>query len=217
MRLGIALLNLGQHDAAHSALERARELDPVNPDIHLNLGQAADARERFRACTSGTSRLLLRLFPDHVDAMFNLGRDLPEENELDAARGWFEPRDGAAPRHADALVNLGVVAEQQQHLDEAIAYLRRAMEIDPARAMARNNLAHALTVAGPVRRSAHANISRPCALPRIWRKRAKDSPRSASDWDDTRKALVHLRELFAPDPQRPDIVGRDGGRLVRNR
>ena len=127
----------GSGDAA-SAVElyrRAREVDPRNARIPLNMGLAqADAGDLAGAITSYRESLAL----DSVQplTLVNLGIALATRNDMAGARDAYERALALNPREPLAWFNLATAHARQGAVDSALAGFLRAAELDPSLAAA---------------------------------------------------------------------------------
>lgn len=102
---GVALGQMGQHEAAADAYARALALHPDYPEAHNNrgislarLGQVEPAMEAFRRA--------IALRPDYADAWMNLGDAFQAQNRLRDAIAAYErglTHNPRAPRAAPHL------------------------------------------------------------------------------------------------------------------
>jgi Flp pilus assembly protein TadD len=90
----------------------------------------------------------LRLKPDWVDALCNLGTAQRALGDIDAAESCFTAALRADPDSPEAHQGMGAVLAARQRLPEAIAQLRRALELRPAFAEAHVDLANVLAFGG---------------------------------------------------------------------
>jgi tetratricopeptide (TPR) repeat protein len=94
------------------------------------LGEAIEAYEQA-----------LRLDPQRVDALVNLGTLLYDQGELASAVASFRRAVTLEPANALAQFNLGSVLEEIGELEAARNHLRRAVSLDPGYSDAHYNLA----------------------------------------------------------------------------
>ncbi len=85
-------------------------------------------------------RSALRLRPDYIKAMINLGNLLQDQKRSDDAIELLRSAVTTDPRHAKARLNLGSILRDARHFDEAVEVLEQAVALDPQSAEARNNL-----------------------------------------------------------------------------
>jgi tetratricopeptide (TPR) repeat protein len=78
----------------------------------------------------------------------NLGEDLLQRHQLDAAMVQFRAALEIKPDYADALYNVGVVMLEKEQWDEAAANFKQALALDSNSARAHNNLGYALLQKG---------------------------------------------------------------------
>lgn len=71
------------------------------------------------------------LYPEYIDAHYNLGIAQTESGKLEQAIESFQTTIHLAPNHANALYNLGLTLVRQNKLDAAIAAYHRALVINP--------------------------------------------------------------------------------------
>lgn len=141
-----ALLATG---AAEEALGEAKELeDRIGPSAgvlnlrgyaHLALDKPELARRDFEAgLLYGSTTLRLRL--GLADALTRLGEYYAAAEQAEAVLRYY-------PDSADAWARLGIVREKLEDLEGAEGAYQKAIEADPKRLMALNNLAYLLCVA----------------------------------------------------------------------
>lgn len=87
----------------------------------------------------------LRKYPGNARAHTNLGNELQERGEIDAAIASNREAIRLKPQMAEAHSNLGVALMSAGRTDEAIAALRTAVELKPSFFQANYNLASLLT------------------------------------------------------------------------
>jgi len=107
-----------------AAIERHRE------------GDLAEAARGYRR--------VLRVVPEHADALHLLGVIELQEGRLASAELLFERALRQRGDFADALTHLGTVREAQGRIEDAVALYRRAIEREPAHPDANYKLGRAL-------------------------------------------------------------------------
>ncbi len=90
----------------------------------------------------------VRIQPDNVDALVNLGNAQQALLQHQKAIESFEAALLLRPDSAAALANLGNAHRQLGQRTEAVGYLKRALDIDPTLSEARRNLADTLLDVG---------------------------------------------------------------------
>jgi predicted TPR repeat methyltransferase len=103
-------------------------------------GRFADAAEVYRE--------ILRVAPDHVDALHFLGVAEHQAGRPEVALVHLDRALALAPAHPDALGNRGNVHRSLGHLDQAEADYRRALELRPDDPTALGNLGTVLRARG---------------------------------------------------------------------
>ncbi len=120
---------------AASLYRRAREIDPTNARIPLNLGLALnDARELGAAIEAYQQSLALD--PVQPLALVNLGIALAARNDFAGALAAYRRAIALNPREPLAYFNLAAVQAGQAAPDSAITNFLRAAELDPSLAIA---------------------------------------------------------------------------------
>jgi tetratricopeptide (TPR) repeat protein len=94
-------------------------------------------------------RKALAARPDFTDARYNLAVAHLARGEAAKALPQLERVIAEQPKHAPALGNAGVAASMLDDHRGAIAYLRRALEIDPELDYAQENLKRLLASKRP--------------------------------------------------------------------
>jgi len=133
-----------QSDAdARQCFERAIKLQANYPDTlpnaWNNLGLLA-AREGRTAEAIPYFQEALKLSPDHVIALLNLGNAYRQQQQWGDARTTLEHAVTVGPEDAEANYGLGMVYAQLNDSERAYQYLQRALKLRPAYAEALNNL-----------------------------------------------------------------------------
>jgi Flp pilus assembly protein TadD len=103
-------------------------------------GRYAEAAECYRRA--------LRVKPDDVDALNNLGASLADLGRLADAVVCYQEAIRLRPNHAEAYYNLGNALRIAGRFDEAIAVYAQALRLRPEMVEAHNNLAIALRKKG---------------------------------------------------------------------
>ena len=142
-RIGAREFNRGNVDVALDHFREATRLRPDLAETQNNLGSAVLAKKDTKAAIQYFQEAL-RLAPDIVAIQSNLARALMLDNQPTAAAELYADLSQRYPQNAVFLCNLGVTLFQAGKKDEAIASFRRALEIDPELADARENLRAAL-------------------------------------------------------------------------
>jgi len=93
-------------------------------------------------------RQILQVKPDMVEAYFNLGLALKDQNKLDDASACFGQVVRMRPDAVEAQLVLGNVFKDQGRLREAIACYQRVLQLQPENADAHINLGSALQEQG---------------------------------------------------------------------
>ena len=109
---------------------------PDDPDAWEKYGESLARQEKFREATQAYLQAL-RLRPDSMTAVMNLGNCYFLTNKWDNAKKQFERAIQLDPNHADAHFNLGYVYYYKNKMNLAVRSLNRALKIDKNHAGAR--------------------------------------------------------------------------------
>ena len=138
---GNVQLALGDPLAAIADQERAMQLDPDNPDPHLNRGTAEEALARWDAAEADYRWILERDAeagrPVDASALYNLGNVQGSRNDWSAARASFQQAADARPGFAMARSSAALAAFQVGDREAAETELRRLIRRYPLFADAR--------------------------------------------------------------------------------
>jgi tetratricopeptide (TPR) repeat protein len=141
--LGSVYLKLEKGAEARESFERAIKLRASYPDTLANawnnLGLLA-TREGHTAEAIPYFQEALKLNPDHLIALENLGNAYRQQKNWDEARKLLERAVAAGPVDAEANYSLGMVFAQLNDTDRAYEYLQRALKSRPGYPEALNNL-----------------------------------------------------------------------------
>ena len=141
--LGSVYLKQEKSRDARQSFERAIKLRVSYPDTLPNAwnnlgllatreGRTADAIPYFEEA--------LRLSPDHLVALENLGNAYRQQKRWDEARKVLERAIAVGPQDPEANYSLGMVFAQLDDSDRAYEYLQKALKLRPAYPEALNNL-----------------------------------------------------------------------------
>ena len=117
----------GRGALAQRTFERARQLEPDNPEVYVVLGRhapdVAQARQAFETAVS--------LAPGHTLAYVGLGEMLLRENRPREAEVVLRKAINLDPDLAAAHKNLGLAAAATGRFQEAVDHVRRALALSP--------------------------------------------------------------------------------------
>lgn len=141
--LGSVYLKQEKSSLAQEQFERATKLQASYPDTLANAwnnlgllatraGRTAEAIPYFQQA--------LKLNPDHLIALENLGNAYRQQKNWDEARKVLERAVTVGPQDAEANYSLGMVYAQRNDNDRAYDYLQRALKVRPEYPEALSNL-----------------------------------------------------------------------------
>lgn len=130
----------GAYDNAKTAYERAKELNPMSPQIPLIMAQLEIAAENPDAARELLEEAI-RLKQDYVDAIFLLSQLEVQEGNIDEALQSAEAAAFFQPNNPNVLFQVAVLREATEDTAGAIAVLERVRSLSPAFANARYVLA----------------------------------------------------------------------------
>jgi tetratricopeptide (TPR) repeat protein len=141
--VGSACLNLGKMAEARASFRRAVELVPSYPDTlpnaWNNLGLLS-TREDRTGDAIGYFQQALKVNPDHLIALENLGNAYRQQKNWEQARKVLEHAVAVSPSDPESNYSLGMVFAQTDDAARAYEYLQRALKARPAYPEALNNL-----------------------------------------------------------------------------
>ena len=143
--LGMAYFRVGRPKLTEClrCLSVAIALRPDSPGVHLNLGNALDAKgDRDGAIAE--YRIATRLDPQYSTAHFNLGIVLFAKGDLVDAIAEYRIAARLDPEYADTHYDLGIALKAIGDIDGAIAEYRIAIRLNGAYGEAHTNLGGAL-------------------------------------------------------------------------
>jgi tetratricopeptide (TPR) repeat protein/peroxiredoxin len=141
--LGSVYLKQDKIIEARESFERATRLNASYPETlpnaWNNLGLLA-TREARTAEAIPYFQQALRLSPDHLVALENLGNAFRQQKQWDEARKVLEHAVAVGPEAPEANYSLGMVFAQLDETERAYEYLQKALRIRPDYPEALNNL-----------------------------------------------------------------------------
>jgi tetratricopeptide (TPR) repeat protein len=137
--LGLLAQNVGKHALAVDLISHAITLEGTVALYHSNLCEILRRLGRLDEAIEAGKRAI-RLNPNNVNALYNLGLALADSKDWDAAVENYQRVLELNPEHGLASNNLGAAFEKMGKMDEAEKAYARAVAIDPRHAEAQNNL-----------------------------------------------------------------------------
>ena len=141
--LGSVYLKQEKNVEARESFERATKVPAGYPDTlpnaWNNLGLLA-TREGRTAEAIPYFQEALRLSPDHLIALENLGNAYRQQKQWEEARKVLERAVEVSPQDPEANYSLGMVFAQLDDSERAYEFLQRALKFRPAYPEALNNL-----------------------------------------------------------------------------
>ncbi len=145
MRMGNALVELGQAKRGVPYLEKARQIDPKNPSAYYNLANAMYQLGRYDEAVQ-QNRMSLELQSEPLpEAYNNLASFLQAQGKYEEAAKQYRLALQIDPGFTDSIFNLGRLLLQQGKLDEAAGCFLKFLEIKPDFAAAHYELANILS------------------------------------------------------------------------
>lgn len=136
---GIELADRGWLDEALKEFKKAIELDPNSAHAYDNLASVYVEKQQFREALDAYL-VALRLEPDSATAHYNLACFL-SAHALDFAISEYQAAIEHEPGYPDAHLNLGLTYADAGRPEDAARELKTAIELDPADALPRHELA----------------------------------------------------------------------------
>ena len=137
--LSIAYFQTGQTDKAIDTMQKVAILDPLDPEIHNNLGvilfekqELVDAEKNYKKA--------IELKPDYAEAYSNLANVYKQSGKLDEAKKSFIKAIELKPDYINAHCKLGIILQGLGELDEAEKSYKKAIELKPDYIEAYSNL-----------------------------------------------------------------------------
>jgi len=127
--------SVGDATAAVELYRRAREVDPRNPRIPLNLGLAFNETGNHTAAIESYNASLAMDAAQPL-TLVNLGIALAARNDIPGALAAYRRAIALNPREPLAYFNLAAVYAGQAAVDSALVNFLRAAELDPSLAVA---------------------------------------------------------------------------------
>lgn len=127
----------GSHDAALSAYGKVLALDPHHPGVHYKMGRAR--REKARDSHHPEDLQLamtefeteLKMHPENANAAYEIGELDRISGKLPEAKSSFAAALRTFPDFPEANLGMGMVLASMNQPMEALAYLKRAADLDP--------------------------------------------------------------------------------------
>ncbi len=119
-----------QYPQAETEYRAAIQLDPNNPDLHLNLGIVL-SNENDQDGAIREYREAIRLDPNNDQAHINLGNRLRYKNDEDGAMREYKEAIRISPNNEDAHTALGDVYMDEKDWDDCITEYKTALRINP--------------------------------------------------------------------------------------
>ena len=145
--LGYTLLNAGRVDEAIGQLNAGLRIDPLYPELYINLGAAYETKG-MKDLAARYLRRAIRLAPASAAAHYSLGHVLYGMGDADGAIAEYRTAIRLQPGMAEAHNNLGLAYSDKGWTDMAVKEYGRALEYDPGSLNALYNLGTAYAARG---------------------------------------------------------------------
>jgi len=140
LNLGFLQQNQGENDAALASYQQAASLEPEGPADYFNRANLAAARYRWDEAIADL-RAVVKARPEFWQARYQLGVQLAAKGETDDAEKQFSAVIYHRPDYSPAHLDLGTALATQGKLEPALAEFRTVLQLDPANASARQQMA----------------------------------------------------------------------------
>jgi superkiller protein 3 len=127
--LGNLHLSLEAYDQALEALQKAKEINPEQPEIYVSLattfiktGQPDEASIELQE--------LLGMFPTHYHGLFMLGHIFQEKGWVDEAIEKYQAAWEVVPTELEPILQLGIMFRDKGDHESARVWFQRVIEID---------------------------------------------------------------------------------------
>lgn len=138
INLCATLVKAKKFQEAKDFIEKAKSLDPDNPELILNQGLLLFEEKRPNEALASYQRLI-ELKPDYADAWNNRGLVLNDLNLHEDALASCDKSIELKPDFAEAWSNRGIVLGDLKRYDEALASFDRSIALKPQYAEAWSN------------------------------------------------------------------------------
>lgn len=140
------LLNLYGQNELDLVFAKAKALTEQYPEsiILWNIIGVSAAQIGYLDQAVRAFRNILSFNPNHIDAHYNLGKSLQEQNDLEGAILAYQQALSLKPDHVDAFFNMGNALHEQGEFEKAIAAFQKALSIQSDYPAAHNNMGNAL-------------------------------------------------------------------------
>jgi superkiller protein 3 len=138
--LGVAHGERHEWKEALEALRRAVALAPKSIRARYALALTLDRSEPGKGAGIPEYRKAIKLDPQHVDSLINLGIDLADQNPVEA-QPLFERAIQIAPGSANAHLNLALLLNREAQGDASASEFRQAIRLNPDLLEARRQMA----------------------------------------------------------------------------
>ncbi|PKK90486.1 MAG: hypothetical protein CVV64_08975 [Candidatus Wallbacteria bacterium HGW-Wallbacteria-1] len=213
--LGRLYMKYGDMDGAEQVFRRALMMKPDDVEIHVNLGNALQARGQTREAQSEFMKAAVltsragRRAQEHISGQTieSTGKDGSGEvsqGSLAMIQDWMAAIKHN-PTNVEAYYNLGIIYRQEGLLDEADYSLRKAIELDPSNLEAYLELASVLEAGDDIPGSVKC-------LERVYRERPEDTnlirqlSRQYAAMDDFGRSLELTERLLINNPGDTDAL-----------
>lgn len=138
--LGIAMLEMGDFEAAAKELSEVTVLAPKDAESRLNLGVAFYRNGMIDEAVAEYNRAL-EIKPTLASAHFNLAMAYAHQGDFDKAQASYKTAIQYKKNYAEAFNNLGIIYEAMGDLENAQKQFKQAVVQRPNYALAHYNLA----------------------------------------------------------------------------
>jgi len=147
--IGLILGKCNRQTEAISALNKATDFNPYDPDIFKSLGDVYHHFSQLEEAIEAYNKALA-INPDFAEARNSLGVALHLAGRDDEAVSQYEKVLEIMPEHAECLNNMGISLAKQGQFDAAVPRYRQSIQINPGYFEACNNLGLALLELGNI-------------------------------------------------------------------
>jgi len=127
---GTAQLKKGQGALALDLFRRAKEINPADASLHIDMGAAYIVQKKYpQALTE--SEEALKLAPDRIDALAQIAQVLSLQGNQKGAFDRVEQQLAKTRNKAEVYQLLGQLSVDQRDYEKAIDYLKKAVNLNP--------------------------------------------------------------------------------------